>query len=67
MGLTEDDIEAECGPTADGIRQCLLMLAEEAAGLRLSRTLAAIETALQVCHEEGLAPPFPSGPALTLH
>ena len=67
FGLTEEEIEAECPPTADGILQCLQMLAEEAAGLRLSRTLAAIEKALQICHEEGLSPAFPAGAALTLH
>jgi hypothetical protein len=66
--VVEDEMEAECLATADGIVQCLQMLAEEAAGLRLARTLAAIQKALQVCHEEGQEQPrLPDGPAPTFH
>ena len=32
--VVEDEMDAECLATADGIVQCLQMLAEEAAGLR---------------------------------
>lgn len=38
--------------TASGIVQCLRMLAEEAAALRLGRTLAALQTAIDVCAAE---------------
>jgi hypothetical protein len=38
--------------TASGIVQCLRMLAEEAAALRLARTLAALQTAIDVCAAE---------------
>jgi len=51
---SEDDGEAGCDATADGILQCLQMLAEEATSLNLGRTLAAIQQALAVCQEEAL-------------
>jgi hypothetical protein len=65
--VTEDEMDIDCAPTADGIVQCLQMLAEEAAGLRLARTLAAIRAALQVCHEEGLVIPDRPAAASTIH
>jgi hypothetical protein len=39
-------------PTIEGIRQCLNMLAEEAASLRLDGTLDAIEAAVRACDAE---------------
>jgi hypothetical protein len=42
----------ESDPTAGGIVRCLHMLAEEAATLRLARTLAALRTAIDVCAAE---------------
>jgi hypothetical protein len=39
-------------PTPLGIVQCLTMLAEEAASLRLDRTLAALRAAMDVCAAE---------------
>lgn len=66
--MIEDEVDGDCTATADGIVQCLQMLAEEAAGLHLARTLAAIQKALQVCHEEGQEQPrILEGPAPTLH
>ena len=37
---------------ATGIMQCLQMLADEAADLQLSRTLAALRAAMEVCASE---------------
>jgi hypothetical protein len=55
----DEETEAECNATADGIVHCLQMLAQEAADLNLPRTLAAIQRALQICHDEGIeAPPL---------
>ncbi|MBV9785999.1 MAG: hypothetical protein JO264_19530 [Acidisphaera sp.] len=62
--------------SAEGIMQCLCMLAEEAASLRLLRTLLALRAALETCQSEIaagelLAPAeaaetaFPAG--MTLH
>lgn len=53
MFESEDDFEQPCDATADGILQCLQMLAEEAAALNMPRTLEAIQRALAVCQEEG--------------
>jgi len=39
--------EEPCNASADGILQCLRLLAEEAATLNLHRTLIAIEDALE--------------------
>ena len=48
-----DGIDADGDPTAQGIVQCLRMLADEAAALGLGRTLAALRTAITVCASEG--------------
>jgi hypothetical protein len=39
-------------PSARGIEQCLRMLADEAATLRLGRTLAALRAAIAICAAE---------------
>ena len=39
-------------PSANGILQCLRMLADEAAGLQLAGTLNALRTAIAVCAAE---------------
>ena len=39
-------------PSADGIRRCLRLLADEAAELKLSSTFSAIEAALAVIADE---------------
>ena len=48
-----DDDGTECAATANGIIQCLGMLAEEAAALDLTRTMLAIREALKTCSAEG--------------
>jgi hypothetical protein len=60
---------SEADPTARGIVQCLHMLAEEAACLRLDRTLAALRTAMEVCAAEGDADALCMGvpPGILLH
>ena len=51
--MDEDDLcPAACEADATGILHCLRMLAEEAASLRLTRTLAALRQALDVCAAE---------------
>jgi len=53
--MIEDDLfTSECEANASGIMQCLRMLAEEAASLRLSRTLAALREAIDVCAAENV-------------
>jgi hypothetical protein len=53
--MTEDDtFTSECEANAAGIMQCLRMLAEEAASLRLARTLAALRQAIDVCAAENV-------------
>lgn len=53
--MTEDDtFTSECEANATGIMQCLRMLAEEAASLRLARTLAALREAIDVCAAENV-------------
>ena len=49
-----DEVASETDPTARGIVQCLRMLAEEAAAIRLPRTLEALRQALEVCAQEGI-------------
>ncbi len=49
--MNEDDNPA-CDATATGILHCLRMLAEEAAMLRLSRTLDALREAIDTCASE---------------
>jgi hypothetical protein len=44
--------ENETDPTASGIVQCLRMLADEAASLRMGRTLAALCAAIDACAAE---------------
>lgn len=46
-------LESDSDPTARGIVQCLRMLVEEAGSLRLARTLAALQTAMTICADEG--------------
>lgn len=48
-----DSPDANSDPTAQGIMQCLRMLAEEAASLGLPRTLDALHAALNACAAEG--------------
>jgi hypothetical protein len=50
------DDEIDCPASAEGIAHCLRMLTEEAATLKLSRTLAALQQALATCENEGLRP-----------
>lgn len=60
-----DDDGSDCMATANGILQCLGMLAEEAASLNLSRTMMAIREAVLTCRAEGdvaLAGLDPAGP-----
>ena len=53
--MTEDDpFTSDCEANARGIMQCLRMLAEEAALLHLSRTLAALREAIDVCAAENV-------------
>jgi len=53
--MTDDDpFISECEANAKGIMQCLRMLAEEAAHLHLSRTLAALREAISVCAAENV-------------
>lgn len=48
-----DGADSDADPTARGMVQCLRMLAEEAASLRMVRTLDALQTAIEVCAAEG--------------
>jgi hypothetical protein len=64
------DDEIDCPASAEGIVQCLRMLTEEAAMLKLSRTLAALKEALATCESEGLrdgAGMLPFGGDVILH
>jgi hypothetical protein len=75
--MDEDDLCAStCEADATGILHCLRMLAEEAASLRLTRTLAALRQALDVCAAEKVLdgqsdgpdePPAPAHNARILH
>ncbi len=47
-----DDLDFAMPPSANGIVQCLKLLAAEAASLKLSRTLSAIEDALEMAASE---------------
>jgi uncharacterized protein with ATP-grasp and redox domains len=61
--MTEDDpFTSECEANARGIMQCLRMLAEEAALLHLSRTLAALREAIDVCAAENVLDASADGP-----
>ncbi len=51
VSMNEEDALA-CDATATGILHCLRMLAEEAAMLRLSRTLDALRDAIEACASE---------------
>ena len=46
----DDSVRAEAAAT--GILQCLRMLAEEAASLRLARTVVALQEAIEACESE---------------
>jgi hypothetical protein len=53
-----DPGQSEYEADARGIMQCLRMLTEEAAGLRLAGTCEALRRAIEICAlENGLAPP----------
>lgn len=75
--MTEDDtFSSECEANATGIMHCLRMLADEAASLRLSRTLAALRDAIDACAAENVLQAVegpagerlqPGGRALVLH
>jgi hypothetical protein len=47
-----DETDYAMPPSANGILQCLKLLAAEAASLKLSRTLSAIEDALEMAASE---------------
>lgn len=64
------DDETECPASAEGIVHCLRMLTEEAAALKLSRTLAALKETLAICESEGLGDGtamLPFGGGVILH
>ncbi len=66
--MRDDNLQA----TSVGLIQCLRMLAEEASILRLDRTVAALQDALDTCHLEVsanlIADPFGSmSPDLAIH
>lgn len=67
----EDAEGAECDPTPRGIVQCLRMLAQEAATLRMARTLEALQSAIATCAAEGDGTAEPAAlivpPGTTLH
>ena len=75
--MTEDDtFSSECEANATGIMHCLKMLADEAASLRLSGTLAALRDAIDACAAENVRQAVegpagdrlqPGGRALVLH
>jgi hypothetical protein len=53
--MQEDDPTLlDSDASADGILQCLRMLADEAADLRLASTLKALRDAIDVCQSERL-------------
>lgn len=45
------------GATLLGLQRCLRMLAEEASSLNLTRTLEALQTALETCRSEAVGRP----------
>jgi hypothetical protein len=45
--------EPPAAASANGIVQCLRMLADEAASLRMTQTLKALRDALEICRAEG--------------
>jgi hypothetical protein len=49
------DNDAAAAPSANGIAECLRMLADEAAALRLPRTLMALLETAQICSIEAAA------------
>lgn len=49
---TDDETDPEFRPTAQGIAQCLIMLAEEAAELGLPHTIAALRRVARICQLE---------------
>jgi hypothetical protein len=58
-------MDDEFDPTAEGLMQCLQVLAEEASWLSLNRTFAAVHEALSVCREESASVPVPNAPVRT--
>ena len=53
LAMQEDDPTLlDSDASADGIIQCLRMLADEAADLRLASTLKALREAIDVCQSE---------------
>lgn len=64
-----DELDSDCPATPSGIMQCLRMLADEAASLNLSRTLHAINEALEACAREGSDATIPTSRTVpvTLH
>jgi hypothetical protein len=51
--MTRDAPLPNVGPAADGIIECLLLLADDAARLGLARTYLAICQVLKICEAEG--------------
>ena len=56
--MDDDDLRVP-GASPSGIAECLRMLADEAASLRLARTLTALLEAIEICRGEAsvVAPP----------
>jgi len=52
--MTRDAPLTDIGPSAGGIIQCLLLLADDAARLGLPRTHLAICQVLKICEAEGI-------------
>jgi hypothetical protein len=50
--LRAPEASAPCAANADGIAQCLRMLAEEAASVGFASTVAALWMAIRVCEQE---------------
>ena len=50
--LFSSDCDSDCDATATGIISCLRMLADEAATLKLARTITALRETIEICAAE---------------
>jgi hypothetical protein len=55
--MNDDDVfsldsDSDCDATATGIISCLRMLADEAASLKLARTITALRETIEICAAE---------------
>ena len=62
--MRDEALKSDDSPSAVGLLRCLRMLADEAVSLELTRTLAVLQQAMEICRTEATTRPHLRSAAL---